>query len=257
MSRPKRIFKPNYCYHVTARCNSREFRLIRRECKEVLLFTLKKAIEKFQFKLYGLCIMSNHIHYLIEPKGTEDLPKIMHWINWYSAMCFNRMLNRSGHFWEKRYFSTGFPKTDYRRALNTLRYIHANPKTAQMQVGYFYDFSNYGVYDRLNEDGITEWHPAFLALGETLGECARKYKGFCKKYKPQPKPARKSYWGSSFLPKMNKEKAKGKKKSKDRKRSPWEDWDNPNGEVREVAKKFVMANCYDPNFVEQFFEEVV
>jgi putative transposase len=88
--------------------------------------------------------MSNHVHYLLEPKQPEDLPKIMHWLNWYTAMCFNRMLNRTGHFWEKRYNSTGFANTDRQRALNTLRYIHANPKAAGMQQGFFYDFSNYG-----------------------------------------------------------------------------------------------------------------
>ena len=30
------------------------------------------------FQLYALCIMSNHVHYLIEPTAKEDLPKIMH-----------------------------------------------------------------------------------------------------------------------------------------------------------------------------------
>jgi REP element-mobilizing transposase RayT len=64
--------------------------------------------------------MSNHVHYLLEPSSPEDLPKIMHWLNWYTAMCFNRMLNRTGHFWEKRYHSSGFETSDYRRALNTL-----------------------------------------------------------------------------------------------------------------------------------------
>ncbi|NJK27639.1 MAG: transposase, partial [Coleofasciculaceae cyanobacterium SM2_3_26] len=128
MSRLPRQLKPGYCYHVTVRCNNREFRLTRKECRKVLLHTLKMAQEKYGFVLYGLCIMSNHVHYLLEPQQPEDLPKIMHWINWYAAMCFNRMLNRTGHFWEKRYHSTGFPKTDRRRALNTLRYIHANPK---------------------------------------------------------------------------------------------------------------------------------
>ncbi|BBD55899.1 hypothetical protein NIES204_32180 [Planktothrix agardhii NIES-204] len=66
--------------------------------------------------------MSNHVHYLIEPAQPEDLPKIMHFLNWYTAMCFNRMLRRTGHFWEKRYFSDGFPASDKDRALNTLRY---------------------------------------------------------------------------------------------------------------------------------------
>ncbi len=261
MPRQKRELKPNFCYHVTTRCNSREFRLIRRECKEVLLFVLKKAIEKFNFKLYGLCIMSNHVHYLIEPKEPEDLPKIMHWLNWYSAMCFNRMLNRSGHFWEKRYHSTGFENTDYRRALNTLRYIHANPKTAKMQVGFFYDFSNYGTHERLEDDGITEWHPAFLSLGESLDDCAKEYKGFCKKYKPKAKSEKRYFWGSQMLPKLTSKKKKKKKKTKkevasekdqvtEQQKEPWE---IPSDEVREVSQKFILANCYDKKFVAEFF----
>ena len=128
MPRLPRQLHPGHCYHITTRCNNREFRLTRFECRELLLFAIKQCQEKFEFKLYALCIMSNHVHYLMEPKEPADLPRIMHWLNWYSAMCFNRMLNRTGHFWEKRYHSTGFPNTDKRRVLNTLRYIHASPK---------------------------------------------------------------------------------------------------------------------------------
>lgn len=70
----------------------------------------------------------------------------MPYVLWYTAMCFNRMLNRTGHFWEKLYHSTGFEQSDHQRGLNMLRYIHANPKAAGIQKGFFYDFSNYGVY---------------------------------------------------------------------------------------------------------------
>ena len=68
------------------RCNNREFRLTRFECRELLLFAIKRWQEKFEFKLYALCIMSNHAHYLMEPKEPEDLPRIMHWLNWFTAM---------------------------------------------------------------------------------------------------------------------------------------------------------------------------
>ncbi len=84
MPRKPRELKPGYCYHVTTRCNNREFKLLRHECREVFIYVLKAAIAKYQFKLYALCIMSNHVHYLIEPKQPEDLPKIMHYINWYA-----------------------------------------------------------------------------------------------------------------------------------------------------------------------------
>jgi len=108
--------------------------------------------------------------------------------------------DRTGHFWEKRYFCDGFPPSDRERALNTLRYIHGNPKAAKMRSGFFYDFSNYGSYERLTDDGLTQWHPAFLKLGDSLEECARKYKGFCQKYKPKEKnTATRCHWGSKLL----------------------------------------------------------
>lgn len=228
------------------RCNNRDFRLTRFECREILLYAIKECQEKFGFKLYALCIMSNHVHYLLEPRQPEDLPKIMHRLNWYTARCFNCMLNRTGHFWEKRYHSSGFPSTDMRRALNTIRYIHANPKAAAMQSGWFYDFSNYGTYDRLTQDGITEWHPAFLLLGKTLELCAAAYRKLCQRYKPKPKPERKNYWGRKLLKGL---KVKGKpktKKSPGQTSLPWDTWELPIEKIHDVAKKFVRANCYDP-----------
>ncbi len=91
----------------------------------------------FIWKSHVFCTQRKYFH--------QDLPKIMHFLNWYTAMCFNRMLNRTGHFWEKRYYCDGFAPTDTQRALNTLRYIHGNPKAAQMRQSFFYDFSNYGI----------------------------------------------------------------------------------------------------------------
>ena len=253
--------KPNYSYHITPRCNNREFRLTRLECRQVFLYILQKAIKKYDFKLYCICIMSNHIHYLIEPKQAEDIPKIMHYINWYSAMCFNRMLNRTGHFWEKRYHSTSFPNTDIRRALNTIRYIHANPLTAQMQKGFFYDFSNYGVYERLGDDGITTWHPAFLSLGEDLEECSRKYRKFCYQYKPPEKSNKKFYWGSQLLPKLTRRKktTKTKRKKTDKQKKTeaeakklYQQWRENNPDIVKVSEKFILANCYNPDYVEEY-----
>ncbi|MBD1884818.1 transposase [Microcoleus vaginatus] len=245
MPRQPRQLQPQYSYHVTTRCNNREFRLTRSECRQVFLYAIKKAQNKYSFKLYALCIMSNHVHYLLEPTLPGDLPKIMHWLNWYTAMCFNRMLNRTGHFWEKRYHSTGFANTDKRRALNTLRYIHANPKAAGMQQGFFYDFSNYGIHDRLSEDGITQWHPAFLALGKTLDECAAAYRKFCKKYRPKPKPESKNHWGSRLLVGL-KVKGKSKKASPGQMSLPWGEWEAEDPEILAVAEKFIFANCYNP-----------
>ena len=37
-----------------------------------------------------------------------------------------------------------------------------------MREGFFYDFSNYGTYEQLTTDGITQWHPAFFELGASF-----------------------------------------------------------------------------------------
>ena len=65
-----------------------------------------------------------------------------------------------------------------------------------MRYSFFYDFSNYGSYEQLTDDGITQWHPAFLELGNSLDECARKYKGFCQRYRPKKKKQTVNSWGS-------------------------------------------------------------
>jgi putative transposase len=177
----------------------------------VLLFALRRAREKYAFRLYGLCVMSNHVHYLLEPDEPEDLPKIMHWLNWYTAMCFNRMLNRTGHFWEQRYHSTTFATTDTSRALNSLRYIHANPKAARISSGFAYRYSNYATYEKLTDDQLTEWHPAFLRLGQSLDECAARYRAFCRGHRIEAKPGgRRSFWARRWLPDVRATQAKSR-----------------------------------------------
>ncbi|WP_277882611.1 hypothetical protein [Microcoleus sp. FACHB-68] len=37
-------------------------------------------------------------------------------------------------------------------------------------------------------------------------------------------------------------------------RLPWGEWEANNPEIVAVAKKFVLANCYDPKFASLLFE---
>ncbi len=113
--------------------------------------------------------MANHLHLLLQPPQGRDLPRIMQWIGWYSAMALNRLTRRCGHFWEARYFSTPIDPGDTRRVLPTLRTIHANQKAAGVRKGFQDPYRNYGHYERLVGDGLSEWHPSFLQLAPTLG----------------------------------------------------------------------------------------
>jgi len=229
------------------RCNNRRFNLNRTACRKVLLYAIERAQSKYPFTLYALCIMSNHVHYLLEPEMPEDLPRIMHWLNWYSAMSFNRMLGRTGHFWEQRYHSSGFARDDHQRALNTLRYIHANPKAAGMTKGFRYSYSNYGTYDQLVDDGLTQWHPAFLQLGDTLEACAARYRAFCQRYlTPHKSGGRRSRWGVQWLPRLPRRQRDDTASAQLplwETRCQVEPGDTPPEAVFNVADRFVQANA--------------
>ena len=99
-------------FHITLRCNSRQFLIAKGLRRDVLLAVLAKAKQKFAMKVYGLCIMANHLHLLLKPEDAKDLPKVMHLIGWTSAIALNRLSGRCGHFWEARTYATAIaPKT--------------------------------------------------------------------------------------------------------------------------------------------------
>jgi putative transposase len=149
-------------------------------------------------------LMSNPVHTLLEPAQPADLPRLMHWLNWYSASCSNRMLRRKEHFWERSSHGCGFARDDHVRALNTLRYIHGNPRAAGIQTSFFDRSNNDAKYARLSEDGLTRWHPTFLTLAETRDECSARYRNFCRQNRPEakPKPRDTNGWGSQWLPQL-------------------------------------------------------
>ena len=132
MPRSPRHLPQGYSYHITLRCNSRQFLIAKGLRRDVLLSVLAKAQAKVPHRLYAVCLMANHLHLLIRPDDASQLPRLMHWVGWYSAMALNRLSGRCGHFWEARYYATAIAPKDHKRMLNTLRYIHANPMAAAM-----------------------------------------------------------------------------------------------------------------------------
>jgi len=77
-----------------------------------------------KYKIYGYCLMGNHVHLLIEV-GVEPIEKVMRrienrYVNW-----FNRKYDRTGHLFENRYGSVAV--SNDQQLLDTLRYILKNP----------------------------------------------------------------------------------------------------------------------------------
>ncbi len=179
MPRPSHSLPAGHSFHITLHCNSLQFLIAKCIRRDVLLVVLEKVKQNYPFRLYGACLMANNICLLIKPDDASQLPKLMHL--------------------EARYYSTPIAPEDHRRALNTLRYIHANPKAAGVRKGFYDPYSNYGHYSRLKTDGLSDWHPAFLQLAPTLTGCSKRYINFRKKYCSKSKPSKTKQWGGKLL----------------------------------------------------------
>ena len=180
MARQPSYLPAGHSIYIMLKCNSRQFLIAKGLRRDVLLAVLDKAKQKVPHRLYAVCLMANHLHLLLRPDDASELPKLMHWIGWYSAMALNRLSGRCGHFCDARYYATAIAPKDHRRVLNTLRYIYAHSKAAGVRKGFDDPYSNYGHYGRLECDEISEWRPSFLQPSLSLKGCSKRYARFCK-----------------------------------------------------------------------------
>ncbi len=104
---------------------------------------LFKAKETAEFKLFGYCLMDNHVHLLIEenePLGTSIKRITVGYVQWH-----NKKYERTGHLFQNRYLSEPVQTEDY--LLNVLRYIHQNPVKAGITNNpEYYLWSSYEQY---------------------------------------------------------------------------------------------------------------
>ena len=116
--------------------------LLRRpEVREIV----SSAIKHFDGERYDIIayvIMPNHVHLLIQCKESYSISQIISSIKRFSANQVNKLLNRKGPFWMKRYFDR-LPRNE-EDFTHYIKYIKANP--------YFLQPSEYTLYVR-DENG--------------------------------------------------------------------------------------------------------
>lgn len=103
------------------------------------------------FRVYAYCLMTNHVHLMIDANGA-DISQIIHDINFKYAQYFNRIHKRRGHLFQDRFKSKMVKSEGYLFALSA--YIHNNPTDIK---GYEkrpekYFFSSLSIYLGLRKD---------------------------------------------------------------------------------------------------------
>ena len=81
-----------------------------------------------RYRLIAWAVMPNHVHVLIEPLGGHALSDIVSSWKRFSARMANRLLGRSGPFWQKDYWDTYIRNEHHLES--TVGYIENNPVKA-------------------------------------------------------------------------------------------------------------------------------
>lgn len=125
MPRTARKKSQSGIYHIMLRGINRQDIFEDDEDREKFLQTIAGYSEKCEFKLYGYCLMNNHIHLLVKDENLATTMRricssYVYWYNWKYKRC--------GHLYQDRFKSEVVEDNNY--FLTVLRYIHQNPLKA-------------------------------------------------------------------------------------------------------------------------------
>jgi len=124
MARAQRIEYEGAVYHVTARGNERRAIFRDDADREHFLRVLHESVTAFEIRLYLFCLMTNHIHLVVETPRA-NLGRFMHRLQTAYTIHFNFRHRRSGHLMQGRYGAKLVEKDAY--LLRLSRYVHLNP----------------------------------------------------------------------------------------------------------------------------------
>jgi putative transposase len=92
MPRKARILVPNYPHHIVQRGHNRKAVFVGDEDYQYYLENLREWKETFDIKLYGWCLMTNHIHLIVERNNNAmDISILMKHINGRQSAYVNKL----------------------------------------------------------------------------------------------------------------------------------------------------------------------
>lgn len=154
MPRTRRVKHFGFIYHVMGKSIA-EAPLFQDDLdKDVFLLKVKSAQKKHGFKLYGYCLMDNHVHLIVDANGA-DISKVMQRINQcYVQHYYNVKYKREGHLFKDRFNSKVVDNMNYLFTLSA--YVHNNPRKIK---GYEncpekYKYSSFAYYLGIKRDTL-------------------------------------------------------------------------------------------------------
>jgi len=176
MPRKPRLEVAGGLYHVITRGNNRRQIFNRAADYEKFLSLLAKQKRLLPFFLYAYCLMTNHVHLLIE-RQADDVGRIMQRVLTGYSQYYNRRHQRSGHLVQGRYKATLCQSERYLTEL--VRYIHLNPVRAGIvNRPEQYQYSSHRAYLGLEVAEIVDVDPVLRHFGARRERARAAYREF-------------------------------------------------------------------------------
>jgi putative transposase len=130
----------------------------------LFLTALAKTQQRYPFRLYGYCLMTNHFHLLLAPEPGQSVSRILQSLTVAHTWHYHRAGSTSGHVWQGRFRSPVVQEDEHARVV--LRYLEANPLRAGLVSDLAsYPWSSYPVHGLGRVDPLVSPLPGWQALG--------------------------------------------------------------------------------------------
>jgi putative transposase len=128
MPRTRRTSLGGFCYHVINRGNQKSVVFHDEADYLAFMYLLTRAGERVPMRVLAWCLMPNHFHLVLWPRGDGDLSRWMHWLLSSHVRRHHRRYGSSGRVWQGRF--KAFPIQQDHHLLTVLRYVERNPLRA-------------------------------------------------------------------------------------------------------------------------------
>lgn len=177
MARRLRVELEGGLYHIIARGNDRRTIFHSDEDHKKFLSLLATQKKRLPFFLYSYCMMTNHVHLLIERRA-DSIGRIMHRVLTGYSQYYNRRYRKVGHLFQGRHKAILCQSDIYLAEL--VRYIHLNPVRAKMvRKAEHYAHSSQRAYLGLEAAGIVDIDPVLRLFAARKKVARQRFRRVC------------------------------------------------------------------------------
>lgn len=89
---------------------------------------MRRANERLPLQILAWCMMPNHFHLVVRPRGDRDLSRWMHWLLTAHVQRYRCRYNSTGRIWQGRFKAPPIQQDSH--LLVVMRYVERNPVRA-------------------------------------------------------------------------------------------------------------------------------